>query len=145
MDSLPLAPPSECHPNVGEVFTCLPRQAFIYLVSRPVVQFPNATWCSSFIKFSLFWAKNEKNDDVIFHEVKCIQFFKFQNCHSNIFMLKHPLVYEISFWRFVDVDHFKSLLSLLQYCCCFMSCVFGPKACGISGPWPGIEPTPPAS
>ena len=38
----------------------------------------------------------------------------------------------------------KSLLNLLQYYFCFMFCLFGPKACGILAPWPGIEPTPPA-
>ena len=39
---------------------------------------------------------------------------------------------------------FKSLLNLLQYCFCFMFWLFGCKAYGISAPWPGIEPIPPA-
>ena len=38
----------------------------------------------------------------------------------------------------------KSLLNLLQYCFCFMFWFFGLRACGISVPLPGIEPTPPA-
>ena len=38
----------------------------------------------------------------------------------------------------------KSLLNLLQYCFCFMFWFFGPKACGILAPQPGIEPAPPA-
>ena len=33
---------------------------------------------------------------------------------------------------------FKSLLNLLQYCFCFM--FFGPEACGILAPQPGIKP-----
>ena len=36
----------------------------------------------------------------------------------------------------------KSLLDLLQYCFCFMFWCFGPKACGILGPQPGIKPIP---
>ena len=40
---------------------------------------------------------------------------------------------------------FKSLLSLLQHCFCFLYFgFFGHEACGILAPWPGIEPTPPA-
>ena len=39
---------------------------------------------------------------------------------------------------------FKSLLNLLQYFFCFMLRFFGPKACGILAPWPGIEPVPPS-
>ena len=38
----------------------------------------------------------------------------------------------------------KSLLGLLQYCFCFMFCVFGHKAYGILASPPGIAPTPPA-
>ena len=35
---------------------------------------------------------------------------------------------------------FKSLLTLLQYCFCFMFWFFlGPEACGIFAAWPGIE------
>ena len=37
---------------------------------------------------------------------------------------------------------FKSLLNLLQCCFCFMFWFFGPKACGILAPWPGMEPSP---
>ena len=37
----------------------------------------------------------------------------------------------------------KSLLNLLQYCFCFLFWFFGPKACGILAPWPGIKPVPP--
>ena len=44
-----------------------------------------------------------------------------------------------------DVDHFlKSLLNMLQYCFCFMFWFFGPEACGILAPQPGIELVPPA-
>ena len=39
---------------------------------------------------------------------------------------------------------FKSLLSLLQYCFCFMFWFFGREACGILAPQPGIKPAPPA-
>ena len=38
----------------------------------------------------------------------------------------------------------KSLLNLLQYCFCFKFFFFGPEACGILVPQPGIKPTPPA-
>ena len=49
------------------------------------------------------------------------------------------------FLRFFDVDPFlKSLLDLLQYCFCFMFWFFGPKACWILVPWPGIHNVPPA-
>ena len=37
-----------------------------------------------------------------------------------------------------------SLLSLLQYCFCFMFWFFDPEACEILAPQPGMEPTPPA-
>ena len=37
-----------------------------------------------------------------------------------------------------------SLLNLLQYCFCFMFLFFGPEACGILAPQPGIQPPPPA-
>ena len=47
--------------------------------------------------------------------------------------------------RFFDVDPFlKSLLNLLQYCFCFMFWFYGPKACWILVPWPGIHNVPPA-
>ena len=36
----------------------------------------------------------------------------------------------------------KSLLNLSQYCFCFMGLFFGPEACGILAPQPGIQPTP---
>ena len=36
----------------------------------------------------------------------------------------------------------KSLLNLLQRYICLMFWIFGPKACGILGPWPRIEPPP---
>ena len=38
----------------------------------------------------------------------------------------------------------KSLLNLLQYCFCLIFGVgrFGPEACGLLAPWPGIELTP---
>ena len=39
---------------------------------------------------------------------------------------------------------FLSLLSLLQYYVCLCFDFFGPEACGVLPPWPGIEPTPPA-
>ena len=39
---------------------------------------------------------------------------------------------------------FKPLLSLLQYCFCFMFCFFGPQTCGILAPPPGIKPSAPA-
>ena len=32
--------------------------------------------------------------------------------------------------------------NLLQYCFCFMFCIFGCKAWGILAPQPGVEPTP---
>ena len=35
-----------------------------------------------------------------------------------------------------------SLLSLLQYCFCFMFWFLGDEACGVSAPWPGIGSTP---
>ena len=38
----------------------------------------------------------------------------------------------------------KSLLNFLQYCFCFVLWFFGPKACGVLAPWPGIELAPPA-
>ena len=37
----------------------------------------------------------------------------------------------------------KSLLNFLQYCFCFMFWFFGPEACGILAPRPGIGPAPP--
>ena len=55
-----------------------------------------------------------------------------------------PLFFYLSayFKDFFDVNHFlKTLLNLLQYYFCFG--FFGPKACGIIVPWPGIEPAPP--
>ena len=33
----------------------------------------------------------------------------------------------------------KSLLNLLQYCLCFILCLFGCEACGILASLPGIE------
>ena len=38
----------------------------------------------------------------------------------------------------------KSLLNLLQYCFCSIFWFFGPEACGILAPHPGIKPAPPA-
>ena len=38
----------------------------------------------------------------------------------------------------------KSLLTLLQFCFCFVFWFFGGKASGILAPWPGIEPATPA-
>ena len=38
----------------------------------------------------------------------------------------------------------KSLWNLLQYCFCFRFWTFGPEACGILAPQPGIKPAPPA-
>ena len=47
---------------------------------------------------------------------------------------------------YFDAEHFlKSFLNFLQYCCCFICFdFFGCEACGILGPRPGIESTPPA-
>ena len=53
----------------------------------------------------------------------------------NVFFVK------ISFWY---GPFWKSLLNLLQYCFCFMFWFFGPEACGILAPQPGIQPTPSA-
>ena len=39
---------------------------------------------------------------------------------------------------------FKFLLNLLQYCYCFLFCCFGPQACGILAPQPGVKPISPA-
>ena len=86
-------------------------------------------------------------------------------CSSNILMegqmeSLHSLIYVIPvdtslkfipihicffffFLRFFWCRPFlKSSLNLLQ--CCFMFWFFGPKACGILAPRPGIEPIPPA-
>ena len=53
--------------------------------------------------------------------------------------------FEIFLKRFFDVDPFlKSLLNLLQYYFCFMFWFFGPKACWILVPWPGVHSVPPA-
>ena len=56
-----------------------------------------------------------------------------------------------SFFFFLKIFFFfwcgpfsKSLLNLLQYCFCFLFWIFGPEACGIFAPWPGIEHAPPA-
>ena len=38
----------------------------------------------------------------------------------------------------------ESLLNVPQYCFCFMFWFFGHKACGISAPQSGMEPSPPA-
>ena len=44
---------------------------------------------------------------------------------------------------FVNVDHFfKSLLSFLQYCFCYMFWFFGRESCGILASRPGMEPVP---
>ena len=48
-------------------------------------------------------------------------------------------------WSFPNSVHLswttvKSLLNLLQYCFCFTFWFFGPEACGILAPRPGIEP-----
>ena len=47
-------------------------------------------------------------------------------------------------FSFLGGHFLKSLLNLLQYCFCFMFWFFGPGACGILAPQPGIEPAPPA-
>ena len=56
--------------------------------------------------------------------------------------------YSRSFFFFFKIflcgPFLKSLLSLLQYCFCFMFWFFSHEACGILAPWPGIEPVPPA-
>ena len=67
--------------------------------------------------------------------------------HTYIF-LDLPGVSSLFLLRFFsfDVDLFvflKSLLNLLQYCFCFMLCLFGRKACGLLAPQPGVEPAPP--
>ena len=58
-----------------------------------------------------------------------------------MFSVAHFLLKKIFFF---DVDHFKSLLSLLLYCFCFMLWFFDIEACGILAPQPGIEPAAPA-
>ena len=47
-------------------------------------------------------------------------------------------------FSFLGVVHSKSLLNVSQYCFCFMFWFFGHKACGISAPRSGMEPSPPA-
>ena len=48
---------------------------------------------------------------------------------------------DLSLKTFLCGPFLKSLLSLLQYCFCFMCFGFsGPEACGISAPGPGVEP-----
>ena len=49
------------------------------------------------------------------------------------------------FFFFFDVDNFKSLLNLFEYCFCFTFWLFSHWACGLLAPWPRIEPTPSAS
>ena len=50
-----------------------------------------------------------------------------------------------NFFKIVFMWPFKrSLLNLLQYCFCFMFCIFGCEACGILVPWSGIEAVVPA-
>ena len=45
---------------------------------------------------------------------------------------------------FFDVEHFRSLYrTFYKYCFCFMFWLFGHEACGVIGPWPRIESTPP--
>ena len=44
--------------------------------------------------------------------------------------------------RFFSGPFVKSLLSLLQYCFCFMFWFLGHEVCGNLTPWPGIKPTP---
>ena len=47
-------------------------------------------------------------------------------------------------WTFFLKRSTTFLLNLLQYCFCFMFWSFGPKACWILVPWPGIHNVPPA-
>ena len=58
------------------------------------------------------------------------------------YQLKSPFF----FLRLFDMDgpFLKSLLNLLQYYFCLMFWAFGPKACRILAPQPGIKPIPPA-
>ena len=44
---------------------------------------------------------------------------------------------------FLGVPVLKSLLTVLQYCFCFVFWFFGHEAGGIIAPQPGIEPAPP--
>ena len=52
-----------------------------------------------------------------------------------------PVLFVVISWFFVSL---KSLLNLLQYCCCFMLDFLGHAACGILVPQPRTEPTTPA-
>ena len=58
------------------------------------------------------------------------------------YQLKSPFF----FLRLFDMDgpFLKSLLNLLQYYFCLMFWAFGPEACRILAPQPGIKPIPPA-
>ena len=58
-------------------------------------------------------------------------------------LIMRLLILFFSFKIFLYGPFLKSLLNLL-HCFCFTFCFFSWDACGILGPWPGIEPTPPA-
>ena len=61
----------------------------------------------------------------------------------------HHTVWSYSFFKFFFFFLWcwsffqKPLFKLLQYCFCFMFLFFSHEVCGISAPWPGIEPATP--
>ena len=59
-------------------------------------------------------------------------------------LINHSFDTWSSYLQNILFSFFKVLLSLLQYCSCFMFWFFGRQACGISAPRPGMEPAPPA-
>ena len=61
--------------------------------------------------------------------------------HKHPEVPRHPRPF-CCYSRLLKKKKFKSLLTLLQYRFCFM--FFGPQACGILAPQPGIKPAPPA-
>ena len=61
--------------------------------------------------------------------------------HSCIFVL---FCFLFTVFFFFAVNHFLSLLNLLQYCFCFIFWFLGHEACGILAHHPGIKPAPPA-
>ena len=71
-----------------------------------------------------------------------------RNDHGDVSLTPittHTYSFCLSFFFFFNCGPFlKSLLSLLQYCFCFMFLVFGCEAHGILSPRTGIEPAPPA-
>ena len=97
----------------------------------------------------LFIVRQEFVELIDFFKESALCFTDFLYCFSLFnFTDFCPYLYNFLPFLRIDMDHFSSLLNLLQYCFWLgFFCMFwfsGHEACGILAPRPGIDPAPPA-